>query len=61
MKSVFRRSLTTVRTIKKNKDGKWYVCRKAFTGGWLKESKLFNHSTSAWAHLGKLTAKEQSK
>lgn len=50
----------TVRTVRRNKDGQWYVYRRSFFGNWRIASHAFQHSTSALAHLGKLTVKEQS-
>ena len=49
---------TTVRTVQKAEDGQWYVFRKSFFGNWRIASHAFQHSTSAWACLGKMTAEE---
>ncbi len=51
---------TTVRTVQKAEDGQWYVFRKSFFGNWRIASHAFQHSTSAWACLGKMTAEEQA-
>lgn len=52
---------TTVRTVRKDQsDGLYYVYSKSVLGSWNRVSHGFQHPTSAWAHLGKLTAKEQS-
>lgn len=51
---------TTVRTVQKAKDGHWYVFRKSFFGNWRIASHAFQHSTSAWACLGKMVAEEQA-
>ena len=51
---------TTVRTVMRCDDGYWYVFAKSLFGNWRIKSHAFQHSTSAWAHLGKLAAKEQS-
>ena len=49
----------TIRKVCKNKDGYWYVYRKSMFGIWRLASHGFKGQTSAWAHLGKLTVKEQ--
>lgn len=55
---IWREAKSTVRTVQKADDGYWYVYRMSIFGNWRLNSQGFKHSTSAWAHLGKLAAKE---
>ena len=52
---------TTVRTVRKGRDNMWYVYRRSMFGNYRLDSHGFKHHTSAWTHLGKLTAREQSE
>lgn len=58
--SIFKfRKPVTVRKVEKGVDGLYYVVRKSMFGNSRLDSHGFKHSTSAWAHLGKLTVREQ--
>lgn len=51
----------TVRTVRKGKDDQWFVYRRSLFGTWRLASHAFQSSTSAWAHLGRLAAKDQQE